>query len=199
MRNENVSVVYDNTDSCCSQYCCATSVFLLTILSSIFKVCIVSLVHTPGHGKDEVDGLNSTTKRFLCDKMGMTQKDDGTDNSKRMADWAMEGGAEKCLSSEAVRLLQNPDRKDGVADAGKHKKRYENRAERHYHVLKGSDVKFDNLKMQSIKFKNIRKGKHNGLGSQYNMRTDPDLGIGFAAIHQIPCACDVWNNQLNQP
>jgi hypothetical protein len=199
---ENVSVIYDNTDGCCSQYRCATSVFLLTILSSMFKVCIDRLVHAPGHGKDEVDGLNATTKRFLCDKMGMTQKDDdGTDNSKRMADWAMEGGAEKCLSAEAVRLLQNPDRKDGVTDAGKHKKRFENRAvtERHYHVLKGSDVKFDNLKMETIKFKSVRKGKHNGLGSQYNMRTDPDLGVGFAAIRRIPCACDVCYNQLNEP
>jgi hypothetical protein len=199
--HENVSVVYDNTDGCCSQYRCATSVFLLTILSSMFKVCIDRLVHAPGHGKDEVDGLNATTKRFLCDKMGMTQKDDGTDNSKRMADWAMEGGAEKCLSAEAVRLLQNPDRKDGVTDAGKHKKRYENRAvtERHYHVLKGSDVKFDNLKMETIKFKSVRKGKHNGLGSQYNIRTDPDLGVGFAAIRRIPCACDVCYNQLKEP
>jgi hypothetical protein len=198
---ENVTVVYDNTDGCCSQYRCATSVFLLTLLSSMFKVCIDRLVHAPGHGKDEVDGLNATTKRFLCEKMAMTQKEDGTDNSKRMADWAMEGGTEKCLSAEAVRLLENPDRKDGVTDAGKNKKRYDNRAvtERHYHVLKGSDVRFDNLKMQTIKFNNVRKGKHNGLGSQYNIRTDPDLGVGFAAIRRIACACDVCVNQLSEP
>jgi hypothetical protein len=112
----------------------------------MFKVCIDRQVHAPGHGKDEVDGLNAVTKKFLCEKMSTTQKDDGRDNSNRMADWAMEGGAEKCLSAEAVRLLQNPERKDGVVCAGKYQKRYNNRAvtERHYHVLKASDVQFDN-------------------------------------------------------
>jgi hypothetical protein len=157
---ENVSVIYDNTDGCCSQYRCATSVYLLTMLSSMFKVSIDRLVHAPGHGKDEVDGLNATTKRFLCEKMAVTQKDDGTDNYKRMADWAMEQGKETCLSAEAVRLLEHPDRKDGVTCNGKYKKRFDNRAvtERHYHVLKGADVRFDNLKMETIKFKNVRKG-----------------------------------------
>jgi hypothetical protein len=118
-----------------------------------------------------------------------------------MADWAMEGGAKKCLSAEAVRLLQNPDRKDGMTDAGKNKKRYDNRpvTERHYHVRKGSDVKFDNLKMQTKKFNNVTKGKHNGLGSQYNIRTDHDLGIGFAAICRMAFACEVCDNQLSKP
>jgi hypothetical protein len=97
--------------------------------------------------------------------------------------------------------LQNPDRKDGVTDAGKNKKRYENRAvtERHYHVLKGSDVKFDTLQMETIKFKRVKKGKHNGLGLMYSVRTDPDLGVSFAAICRIPCACDVCCLQLNKP
>jgi hypothetical protein len=55
--------------------------------------------------------------------MGMTQKEDGTNNSRQMADWAMEGDTKKCLlSAEAVRLLKNIDRKDGVMDAGKQKK-----------------------------------------------------------------------------
>jgi hypothetical protein len=198
---ENVSVIYDNTDGCCSQYRCATSVYLLTMLSSMFKVSIDRLVHAPGHGKDEVDGLNATTKRFLCEKMAVTQKDDGTDNYKRMADWAMEQGKETCLSAEAVRLLEHPDRKDGVTCNGKYKKRFENRAvtERHYHVLKGADVRFDNLKMETIKFKNVRKGRHNGMRARYNIRTDPYLGVGFAAIRRIPCACHVCVQQLQEP
>jgi hypothetical protein len=86
----NMPVVFDNTDGCCSQYRCATGGFLLTILSSIFKISINRQVHAPGHGKDEVDGLNATTKQFLCEKMSTTHKEDGRDNShQRMADWAM--------------------------------------------------------------------------------------------------------------
>ncbi len=79
--HENVSSIFDNTDGCCSQYCCATGVYLLTVLSSIFKVPINRQVHAPGHGKDKVDGLNATTKRFLEEKMSTTQKEDGRDNS----------------------------------------------------------------------------------------------------------------------
>jgi hypothetical protein len=66
----------------------------------------------------------------------------------------------------------------------------------HYHVLKAVDVKFKNLKMETIKFKKVDKGKHNGLGSRYNIHTNPDLGVGFTAIRQIPCTCDKCFDQL---
>jgi hypothetical protein len=132
--------------------------------------------------------------------MSTTQKDDGRDNTNRMADWAMQDGEEKCLSAEAVRLLENPERKDGVICAGKYKKRFDNRlvTERHYHVLKAADVQFENLKMETLQFKNVKKGRHNGLGTRYNIRTDPDLGVGFAAIRRIPCACNPCFDQLKK-
>ena len=84
---------------------------------------------------------------------------------------------------------------------GKYKKRFDNRAvtEQHYHVLKASELQFENLKLETMKFKNVRKGKHNGLGLCYNICTNPDLGVGFAAILQIPCACDACFDQLELP
>jgi hypothetical protein len=80
----------------------------------MFKICTDHQVPAPGHGEDEVDGLNTTTKLFLCEKMSITQKHNGRDKSKQMVDWAMQGGAEKYLSAEAVKLLKNPERKDWV-------------------------------------------------------------------------------------
>ncbi len=35
----------------------------------------------------------------------------------------------------------------------------------------------------------LPKGKFNGLRTHYNIRTDPDLGIGFAALRRAACGC----------
>jgi hypothetical protein len=160
------------------------------------------MVHVPGHGKDEVDGLNATTKRFLQQKMMTTNFDNqqGQGEAKRMAPWAMEGGACKCLSSEAKRLLEEPDRKDGVVSAGKYHKRFVSRAvtERSYHVLKDEEVRFKELKMKTMIFKKEKGANKNGVMTRYNFRTDPNLGIGKAAIRRIPCPCTSCNDQLSK-
>jgi hypothetical protein len=35
----------------------------------------------------------------------------------------------------------------------------------------------------------LPKGKFNGLRAHYNIRMDPDLGIGRAALRLVPCGC----------
>ena len=55
------SVVYDHTDGCSSQYRSALALYLLTMLSGMFKVPIDRLVNAAGHGKNEVDGSNAVT------------------------------------------------------------------------------------------------------------------------------------------
>ncbi len=42
----------------------------------------------------------------------------------------------------------------------------------------------------------LKKGKFNGIRAYYNIRTDPNLGIGWAAIHQIACDCVACKVQL---
>jgi hypothetical protein len=167
----------------------------------MFKITIDRMVHAPGHGKDEVDGLNATTKRFLQEKMMTTNFDNqqGQGELKRMAPWAMEGGTCKCLSSEAKRLLEEPERKDGVVSAGKYQKRFDSRAVtvRSYHVLKDEEVRFKELKMKTMIFKK-EKGAKNGVMTRYNFRTDPNLGVGKAAIRRIPCPCTSCNAQLSK-
>jgi hypothetical protein len=197
--HENSTVIYDHTDGCTCQYRCATALYFLSMLSFMFKLTIDRMIHAPGHGKDEVDGLNATTKRFLQQKMSTTNLNNDQGEEKRMDPWAMEGGSSKCLSSEAKRLLEEPERKDGVVSAGKYKKRFDSRAvtERTYHVLGGEEVRFKNLKMKTIQFKK-EPGTKNGLMTRYNFRTDPNLGVGKVAIRRIPCPCASCNEQLRK-
>lgn len=197
--HEHSTVIYDHTDGCTCQYRCATALYFLSMLSFMFKVTIDRMIHAPGHGKDEVDGLNATTKRFLQQKMSTTNLNNDRGEEKRMDPWAMEGGTCKCLSTEAKRLLEEPERKDGVVSAGKYKKRFENRAvtERTYHVLGGEEVRFKDLKMKTIQFKK-EAGTKNGLMTRYNFRTDPNLGVGKVAIRRIPCPCTSCSNQLSK-
>ena len=65
------------------------------------------------------------------------------------------------------------------------------------------DVPFDGLKMRTIhfnqKFNGKKLTKHSGLRSRYNIRVDPDLGVGSAAIRRIPCVCLPCIQQLNLP
>ena len=44
-----------------------------------------------------------------------------------------------------------------------------------------------------------QKQKHSGSNAIYNVRTDPDLGFGKAAVRRIPCACDACLKQLEEP
>ena len=37
---------------------------------------------------------------------------------------------------------------------------------------------------------NFKKGKRNGILFMYNIRCDPDLGVGKATVRRIPCACN---------
>ena len=50
------------------------------------------------------------------------------------------------------------------------------------------------IKKDSIGF---RKGNRNGISAMYNIRCDPDLGVGKAAVRRIPCACLFCIEQLN--
>ena len=43
------------------------------------------------------------------------------------------------------------------------------------------------------------KGKFNGIHAYYTIRMDPDLGLGFAALHHDACGWDACKEQLLRP
>jgi hypothetical protein len=57
--------MFDNTDGCAKQYCCAPAIHLLSMLAREFNITINRSVGAPGHGKDLVDGLNACNKQYL--------------------------------------------------------------------------------------------------------------------------------------
>ena len=42
-------------------------------------------------------------------------------------------------------------------------------------------------------------GKFNGIRAHYNIITDTDLGMGWAALRRVPCGCDSCKEQLGRP
>ena len=45
----------------------------------------------------------------------------------------------------------------------------------------------------------LPKGKFNGLRAHYNIRTDSDLGIDYAALRRVACGCELCKEQLGRP
>jgi hypothetical protein len=45
----------------------------------------------------------------------------------------------------------------------------------------------------------MEKGKYNGIRAYYNIRMDPDLGIGWAAVCRVACGCGPCKAQLKMP
>ena len=60
-----MSTVWESTDGCAKQYCCASAIFFMVFAACQFDVVIDPAVGAPGHGKDVVDGLNAHDKWCL--------------------------------------------------------------------------------------------------------------------------------------
>jgi hypothetical protein len=101
------------------------------------------------------------------------------------------------FARECLRLCTVRDRKDGVKSSAKYAKR-EKAAKisaRHYYLQERHDVRLSNLKMSAV---GLPKGTHSGILARYNLRTDPELGVGRAALRRIPCSCLACRNQLSK-
>ena len=61
----NLRTIWEYTYGCVEKYICATELSLVSILAHSYHIIIYHAVGAPGHGRDFVDGLNSTYKRFL--------------------------------------------------------------------------------------------------------------------------------------
>ncbi len=45
----------------------------------------------------------------------------------------------------------------------------------------------------------LAKGQFNGIHAHYNIRMDPDLGMGWAVLCWVACGCGPCKNQLQRP
>jgi hypothetical protein len=68
---------------------------------------------------------------------------------------------------------------------------------RNYHVQnEEEETPFANVKMKTV---GMPPGACNGVGAMYNLRVDPSLGVGKAALRRVPCLCDGCLSQLKLP
>jgi hypothetical protein len=190
------SIVFDDTDGCSKQYRSGTALFLLTLLAVTHGVIIDRAVGAPGHGKDEVDGLNAVDKQFIAKKMSQATmpEDNDDDTTQRINPEAMVETSSKSIAKEAARLCRNENRIRGVKSEGKYRKREESASMKQRFYWEDGEFEatssFDNLAMVCKPWFKTKDRKNNGISSMYNFRADPKLGLGKIAIRRIPCACN---------
>ena len=99
-------------------------------------------------------------------------------------------------AAECVRMLSDPSRINGIKSKGMRTKQ-EGTAlvERNDYVVYSME---DAPPIPEYKIE-MEKGKYNGIHAYYNIRTDPDLGIGWAAVHCVACGCGPCKVQLKMP
>ena len=124
--------------------------------------------------------------------------EDDPEEDRKMRAYTMVENENFSMAEECFRLLSSPDRVDGVASTAKHVKRESAKQiqSRVYFLQKHEDVEHDNLKVTGKLLTGV--GKHNGIRSMYNVRADPDLGVGYAAVRRIPCGCKTCTEQILQ-
>ena len=69
-----MSTVWEDTDGRAKQYMCALAIYLMTVLSSSYVIIIDSAINSPVSGKNVVDRLNATEKRYLKGEMELMGK-----------------------------------------------------------------------------------------------------------------------------
>ena len=60
----NLSTTWENTHGCDENYRCETALHVLSMISQAYSIIIYHGVSVPGHGREVVDILNVTDKRF---------------------------------------------------------------------------------------------------------------------------------------
>ena len=60
-----LSTIWENTDGRAEQYRRASELYLMSFFSQYFSIIIDRGIISPGHGKEVVDGLNVTEKRYI--------------------------------------------------------------------------------------------------------------------------------------
>jgi len=189
------ATMWDDTDGCSKQYRCGKAFWCLSFLASKYGRVIDRAIGAPGHGKGMVDGVNGTDKNYLARCMcfiGNPEEDD--ESSTRMAPESMSGNGMTSFASECARLCGLDSRIGGVKGGPKHKKREASARlkMRHYHIQNDDDVKY-----KFSKYVADSLPKSAGVLQLYNVRADPDLGVGTVAMRRIPCGCTACTKQLD--
>ena len=195
----SISAVWEDTDGCAQKYMHALAIYLMTVLSSSYGIIMDRAINAPGHGKNVVDGINATNKRYLkglIELMGKLASND----TKNIG---MIPSASKDVSinfvDQCLHILKNKEILNGLKSSTKIQKiqsrlKYQPRT---YNVQRNSDVDNRGMKMKwnnkLFSSLNIINGKtfpysSKGILRHYHYWSDPKLGLIIFSIRMIPCS-----------
>ena len=69
----SLSTIWENTDGRAEQYICASTLYLMSVMSQCYSITIDRGISAPGHGKEVVDGLNDVDKSYIYQLMSKFQ------------------------------------------------------------------------------------------------------------------------------
>jgi hypothetical protein len=192
--------VWKGTNGTATSYHYGKSIYGQGILSAKLGIAINAQIEAPGHSKWWLDGKTGSDKCFYQQAMCSIVTPETKNNGKQMlsAKWIEHDGYTVAVSpaDKCVHLLSNPAQVNGIKNEGMQAKRKGKAlVERNdYETYTMEDVPpIPNFKLK------LAKGQFNGICAHYNIRTDPDLGMGWAALCWIPCGCDSCKDQLGRP
>ena len=68
-----MSTIWENTDGCAEQYICASTLYLMSVMSQCHSIIIDWGIRGTGHDKEVVDGINDVDKRYIYQLMSTIQ------------------------------------------------------------------------------------------------------------------------------
>ena len=100
----NESTIWESTDKCSKQYRCGSALHFLSYISCKYKIIIDQMIGAPNHGKDLIDSINTSDKRYVKGKMCMIWTPEPDDCSKRMQKHSVIDNAHYSFVEECKRL-----------------------------------------------------------------------------------------------
>mmetsp|Transcript_22912 Transcript_22912/g.76909 ORF Transcript_22912/g.76909 Transcript_22912/m.76909 type:complete len:368 (+) Transcript_22912:205-1308(+) len=160
------------------------------------------MIEAPGHGKDIGDGLCAIIKEFLrkCFRMVGTPEADKFDERGKFNPATTLGdpkAGETAIFSKLCADKLREGFKPKVGGKEMNSKRIDN--------AKVKSYTFERYDEEDVTHRSTKKevrwltARGDGLMNQYNMRADPDLGIGYIALRRAPCVCAPCLEQLKKP
>jgi hypothetical protein len=167
------------------------------ILSAELGIAINAQVEARGHGKWWFDRKTDSDKRYCQQCMCAINTLEEENGGKKMmsAKWVDQNGVAVAVSpaAECVWMLSDPSRINGLNSKGMRAKR-----EGIVLVERNNYAEYSMEDVPPIPEYKIetKKGEYNGIRAYNNIHTDPDLGIGWAAVRCVACGCGACKAQL---
>jgi hypothetical protein len=156
-------------------------------------------VKAPGHGKWWLDGKIGTNKRYCQQCMCCILTPEMAHGGRQIfsAKWIERNGITVAMSpaDKCICLLSNPTCLNSIKSKGMQSKR-----EGRVLVMRNNYMTFTMTDVPPLPdYKvDLPKGQFNGIRAHYNICTDPDLGMGWAALRRVACGCGPCKDQLQR-